>query len=363
MGASRAATCREPSHRPVSRSPARVSTEAVAAAIKDSAQPRTPLRIAGRATWLDAGRPCRADGDPSLRDDTGVVGYVPGDLTLTVRAGTPLSEIERVTREHDQWLPLDPYGSADGTIGATIATASAGPLASELRAAARPGARTRVRQRTRRCGARWRKGREERRRLRPVAASHRLVGNARRHHRGHASTLRAAEGRSHFRGPLDRRARKAAHRSFAPSSLLLSAVRAAAPTRRRRTRSDLGEHPVCLIRFGGNDAVVRAQLNALSQHRADPRRWSRRCWMRFDSCDGERAYDDQNLEPAAALSARPRRESLSDERRPASTRASIRAAASCGSCCSQMAQARDDRESATGGIAGFRTAAATDAAT
>jgi len=65
----------------------------------------------------------------SLRDDTGVVSYVPGDLTLTVRAGTTLGEIERVTLEHDQWLPLDPYGSNDGTIGATIATASAGPLA------------------------------------------------------------------------------------------------------------------------------------------------------------------------------------------------------------------------------------------
>jgi glycolate oxidase FAD binding subunit len=57
---------------------------------------------------------------------------VPGDLTLTVRAGTSLSEIERVTREHDQWLPLDPYGSNDGTIGATIATASAGPLATQF---------------------------------------------------------------------------------------------------------------------------------------------------------------------------------------------------------------------------------------
>ena len=74
----------------------------------------------------------RASRDLSLRDDVGVVSYVPGDLTLTVRAGTSLSEIERVTREHDQWLPLDPYGSNDGTIGATIATASAGPLATQF---------------------------------------------------------------------------------------------------------------------------------------------------------------------------------------------------------------------------------------
>jgi glycolate oxidase FAD binding subunit len=65
----------------------------------------------------------------SLADDHGVAGYTPGDLTLTVRAGTSLREIERVTAEHGQWLPLDPYGDSDGTIGATIATASAGPLA------------------------------------------------------------------------------------------------------------------------------------------------------------------------------------------------------------------------------------------
>jgi FAD/FMN-containing dehydrogenase len=107
-----------------------VSTEAVVAAIKQSGSNRTPLRVAGRSTWLDAGRPVRAEETFSLEDDSGVVSYVPGDLTLTVRAGTPLSEIERITGEHDQWLPLDPYGSPDGSIGATIATASAGPLAS-----------------------------------------------------------------------------------------------------------------------------------------------------------------------------------------------------------------------------------------
>ena len=93
---------------------------------------RTPLRISGRSNWLTAGRPVQATKNLSLRDDSGVVSYVPGDLTLTVRAGTPLSEIERVTREHDQWLPLDPYGSDDGTIGATVATASAGPLATQF---------------------------------------------------------------------------------------------------------------------------------------------------------------------------------------------------------------------------------------
>lgn len=67
-----------------------------------------------------------------MRQHTGVRSYVPADLTLTLAAGTSLSEVEAITRENRQWLPLDPYGSPDGTIGATIATASAGPLSSNF---------------------------------------------------------------------------------------------------------------------------------------------------------------------------------------------------------------------------------------
>lgn len=109
-----------------------MSTAKVVESVRESADARAPLRICGKSNWLDAGRPVRADKTLSLHDDGGVVSYVPGDLTLTVRAGTSLTEIQRSTREHDQWLPLDPYGSDDGSIGATIATASAGPLASSF---------------------------------------------------------------------------------------------------------------------------------------------------------------------------------------------------------------------------------------
>src|SRR3954463_750122 len=106
-----------------------MSTEAVVTAIRESADTRTPLRICGNSTWLDAGRPVRSGKPLSLSGDSGVTAYVPGDLTLTARAGTSLSEIQHAAKENDQWLPLDPYGSDEGTIGATMATASAGPLA------------------------------------------------------------------------------------------------------------------------------------------------------------------------------------------------------------------------------------------
>lgn len=104
-------------------------TAMIQEAVREAGAARAPLRIAGRSHWLSAGRPVTASDRISVADHSGVVDYVPGDLTITVRAGTTLADIARVTGEQGQWLPLDPFGSADGTIGATVATGSSGPLA------------------------------------------------------------------------------------------------------------------------------------------------------------------------------------------------------------------------------------------
>ena len=106
------------------------STADVAARIRDSGESGRSLRVIGRGRWLDAGRECRADDALALDALEGVTEYEPGDLVLTARAGTSLAEIARVTAREGQWLTLDPSGSPDGSIGATIATASAGPLSS-----------------------------------------------------------------------------------------------------------------------------------------------------------------------------------------------------------------------------------------
>jgi glycolate oxidase FAD binding subunit len=98
--------------------------------VRDAVSHKCRLRVVGGGTWLDANRPVEADGTLVLRELTGIVEYEPGDLTLTARAGTTLDEIARVTATHGQWLALEPHGdSARATIGATIATASYGPLA------------------------------------------------------------------------------------------------------------------------------------------------------------------------------------------------------------------------------------------
>jgi glycolate oxidase FAD binding subunit len=96
--------------------------------VRSALENGTPFRIVGARSWLGAGRTVRA-GEELSAGPSGIVEYVPGDLTMTVRAGTPLREIARVTASENQWLPLDPFGAPEMTTGATVATSSAGPLA------------------------------------------------------------------------------------------------------------------------------------------------------------------------------------------------------------------------------------------
>jgi len=110
-------------------SPHGMSLQGIQEIVADAAESGTPLRIAGESHWIDAGRPVRANRIASLTGHTGVVDYVPGDLTITVKGGTTLHGIEEVTAKEGQHFPLDPHGSSEGTIGATIATGSSGPMA------------------------------------------------------------------------------------------------------------------------------------------------------------------------------------------------------------------------------------------
>lgn len=100
--------------------------------VRDALRDKAPLRIVGRGSWLDAGRPVDAVRQVSLDGLTGIVDYTPGDLTLTARAGTTLAEITRATAAHGQWLALVPWGGDAGSLGATAATATAGPVSGAL---------------------------------------------------------------------------------------------------------------------------------------------------------------------------------------------------------------------------------------
>ena len=65
-----------------------------------------------------------------LRALTGVITHNPGDMTVSVRAGTPLRELNAELADHGQHVAFDAARVADGaTVGGLLATGDAGPAA------------------------------------------------------------------------------------------------------------------------------------------------------------------------------------------------------------------------------------------
>jgi FAD/FMN-containing dehydrogenase len=75
-------------------------------------------------------------GEPlGLAELTGISSYEPSELVVTVRAGTPLAELESVLAEQGQCLAFEPPRfAAGGTVGGMVAAGLSGPA----RAAAGP---------------------------------------------------------------------------------------------------------------------------------------------------------------------------------------------------------------------------------
>jgi glycolate oxidase FAD binding subunit len=57
-----------------------------------------------------------------------LLAYDPRDLTISVEAGMPFAELQRVLTEHRQMLPLDPPWLSEGTVGGVVAANLSGPL-------------------------------------------------------------------------------------------------------------------------------------------------------------------------------------------------------------------------------------------
>src|SRR6478752_3178970 len=81
-----------------------------------------PLQIAGAgtaATW--AGPLGRVDAVLETTALTGVIAHNPGDMTVSVRAGTPLRVLQEELTEHRQHVSLDAARIADGaTVGGLL---------------------------------------------------------------------------------------------------------------------------------------------------------------------------------------------------------------------------------------------------
>ena len=100
----------------------------VRAAVLDTAG---PLAVAGAGTA--AGWAGELDAVAAVLDlsaATGVLAHNPGDMTVSVRAGTPLRDLQAELEPHGQHVALDAARVADGaTVGGLLATGDAGPAA------------------------------------------------------------------------------------------------------------------------------------------------------------------------------------------------------------------------------------------
>ena len=95
--------------------------------VRAAAASRTPLRITGGDSKAFYGEPV-AGAALSTTGWSGIVSHEPSELVVTVRAGTPLAELEAALAEQGQCLPFEPprFGAAS-TIGGVVAAGLAGP--------------------------------------------------------------------------------------------------------------------------------------------------------------------------------------------------------------------------------------------
>ncbi len=103
-------------------------TSRLCEAVMEAVTQKRPVRIIGEGskTFLYSGD----KSTPLLEtsDHNGVIEYRPEELVVTVRSGTPLSELRHVTGAHGQMWACDPpeFGG-HGTVGGAIASGWCGP--------------------------------------------------------------------------------------------------------------------------------------------------------------------------------------------------------------------------------------------
>ena len=107
----------------------------VAEAIASAAAGGRRLELIGRGSKRELGRAAQADATLDLSVISGITLYEPEELVLSVRAATPIAEIEQALEEKKQELAFEPmdYGPllnkapGTGTIGGAISAGLSGP--------------------------------------------------------------------------------------------------------------------------------------------------------------------------------------------------------------------------------------------
>lgn len=102
-------------------------SEQLQAQVQQARQNKTPLVITGGGSKSFYGHSCAGE-VLSVSEHRGIVDYEPRELVVTVKAGTPLKELQQTLSDNGQMLPFEPPGFAESaTIGGTIACGLSGP--------------------------------------------------------------------------------------------------------------------------------------------------------------------------------------------------------------------------------------------
>ena len=93
-------------------------------AISTARDERRTVELRGAGTRAAVGDPGRERAIIDMGGFAGIIDYEPTELVLTVGAGTPLAEVERLLAANGQMLAFEPHG---GTIGGVMAAGASGP--------------------------------------------------------------------------------------------------------------------------------------------------------------------------------------------------------------------------------------------
>ena len=114
-------------------------SELLQARVKEAVAKKHTLAIVGGSSKSFL-QPAKSDAELNISKHRGVLNYEPGELFMTARAGTPLTEIEALLADHKQMLACEPphfsHGENQATLGGAIACGFSGsrrPFAGSLR--------------------------------------------------------------------------------------------------------------------------------------------------------------------------------------------------------------------------------------
>ncbi|MFK7994455.1 MAG: glycolate oxidase subunit GlcE [Granulosicoccus sp.] len=109
--------------------PSNDASEVLVEQVRQAIERKAPLRIVGGNSKASLGNKVdHSDAtELAVRSHEGIISYDPTELVVTVRAGTPLADLNDVLSEAGQMLPFDPPDWSGSTIGGVIACGLSGP--------------------------------------------------------------------------------------------------------------------------------------------------------------------------------------------------------------------------------------------